>query len=439
LKSNLQLSLNEEKSQILNSFSNKIPFLGMLLYNISNKKIPYCKSFEIENKKRKRVRVLSRINALKNRQTKSFKDECLASLRKSYNEYRNNRAIVKKDFVSLVESSIIFKDLLNKPNRFLYREFLKDLQKITEVKENSKLTNFLKLWEQEIDNPKNNSYRPLTKKETIRRIVKILKKQHDLPAYEREWSEMFKGSNKERGKGWKPVWPDNFSLSKNAISKIRYPANGTYNVRSNAENIRIAIEDLIFQVKNSPEDSDSIFINNKNAESVWQTCENQGIFFGLPIQIKADTNEIYNRLLNNAIINKKKKPISKTSLLRSEDWSIITYYRSVAHGLLSYFRCVDNFNTVKKIIVYHIRYSLLRTLSHKQKCPNKKILDFYSKEIKTIGRYNKEISFISLAEVSNMKKKFLTKNVNDPYIAMSTKTIESSLKINQKKFQDSER
>lgn len=156
LKSNLQLSLNEEKSQILNSFSNKILFLGMLLYNSSNKKTFYCKSREIENKKRKRARVLLRINALKHRQTKSFKYECLASLRKSYKEHCNNRAIVKKDFLSLVENSIIFKDLLNKPNRLVYHEFLKNLQKITEVKENNKLTNFLKLWEQEIDNSKNN-------------------------------------------------------------------------------------------------------------------------------------------------------------------------------------------------------------------------------------------------------------------------------------------
>ena len=423
LKSNLQLSLNEEKSQILNSFSNKIPFLGVLLYNVSNKKTPYRKSREIENKKRKRSRVISRINVLEHRQMKSFKNECLASLRISYNKHRNNRAVVKKDFLSLVENSVIFKDLLNKPNRLVYREFLKDLQKVTEIKENDKLTNFLKLWEQEIDSPKNNSHspirRPITKKEIISRIVKILKEQHDLPAYEREWSEMFKGSNKEQGKGWKPIWPNNFSLSKNAISKIRHPVNGTYNARFNAENIRLAIEDLIFQVKNLPEDTDSTFIINKNAESVRQTWEEHGVFLGLPIQIKADTSEIYNHLVNNSIINNKKRPISKTSLLRSEAWSIITYYNSVAHGLLSYFRCVDNFNTIKKIITYHIRYSLLRTLAHKHKCSTIKILDIYSKDIKAISRHNKEISFISSVEVSHMKKDFLIKNVQDPYVTIS--------------------
>jgi hypothetical protein len=61
----------------------------------------------------------------------------------------------------------------------------------------------------------------------------------------------------------------------------------------------------------------------------------------------------------------------------------------------------------------------LRTLAHKQKCSNQKILDSYGKEIKTTSRHNKEISFISSVEVSNMKKEFLIKNVNNPYTAIS--------------------
>jgi hypothetical protein len=97
------------------------------------------------------------------------------------------------------------------------------------------------------------------------------------------------------------------------------PTNGTYNARLNAENLRLAIEDLIFQVKNLSEGTDSTFTVNKNSESVRQSEKNQGVFFGLSVQIKADINEIYNCLVNNSIINNKKKPISKTSLLRFED------------------------------------------------------------------------------------------------------------------------
>ena len=423
LKSDLQLYLNEEKSQILNSFSNKIPFLGMLLYNITNKKTPYRKSREIENKKRKRSRVLSRVDALNYKQTKLFKNECLNLLRKSYTEQRNNRAVIKQDLKSLVANSIIFKDLLNKPNRSVYQEFLKDLQKISELKENKRLGNFLKLWEEEftISKPVSRDpvLRPLTKIETIARIVSILNNDHNLPAYPRDWSDIFKGSNKERGKGWKPIWPKNFSLSNTTVSKFRLPTNQNYNSRINSENIRLAIEDLIIQIKNMPEDYQLTMITCKNAQSVRQTWDEQGVFLGLPIQIKADTNEIYNCLMNNSIINNKKKPISKTSFLKSEAWAIINYYNSVAHGLLSYFRCVDNFNTIKKIVTYHIRYSLLRTLAHKHKCTSKKILTTYGKEITAIGRSNKEVSFINSVEVSNMKKDFLVTDIKDPYIAIS--------------------
>lgn len=125
------------------------------------------------------------------------------------------------------------------------------------------------------------------------------------------------------------------------------------------------------------------------------------------------------RLINNSIMNNKKKPISKTSLLKFEAWKIINYYNSIAHGLLSYFRCVDNFNIIKKIVTYHIRYSLLRTLAHKHKCTSTKILAIYGKKIESTWKHNKRISFISSIEVSSMKKDFLITEIKDPYITIS--------------------
>jgi hypothetical protein len=145
LKSNLQLNLNEEKSQILNSFSNKIPFLGMLLYNVYIKKIFNFKTINIGNKKRKRLRIANRIKSLKHKQTKLFKNECLNFLRKSYNKYHKNKIIVKKNFLCLIKRSVIFESFLYKSNRTIYQEFIKNLQKISEIKENSKIVTFLKL------------------------------------------------------------------------------------------------------------------------------------------------------------------------------------------------------------------------------------------------------------------------------------------------------
>lgn len=106
-----------------------------------------------------------------------------------------------------------------------------------------------------------------------------------------------------------------------------------------------------------------------------------------------------------SIINNNKKPISKNSLLIAEPWLIITYYNSQASSLLSYFRCTYNLNTVKKIVTYHLRYSLLHTLAYKHKCSLRKVLDIYSKEIKADGRKGQVVSFINSVAVTNLKKK----------------------------------
>jgi Type II intron maturase len=213
---------------------------------------------------------------------------------------------------------------------------------------------------------------------------------------------MFKDFEKE----WTPMWRDDFSLSKNTISKLRYMSSGTYNAKSNAANIRLAIEDLIEQVKNLLEDRASIFANHKGFKD---RLEKKSVFFGSPLQIKADINEVYNCLVHNCIVNEKKKPLSKTSLLRFDAWSIIAYYNSIAYNLLFYFCGVDNLNTIKKIVASQIRDSLLQTLAHKHKCSYIKILSIYGKEIKATNKYSQDISFISLAEILSMKKGFFNK------------------------------
>ena len=89
--------------------------------------------------------------------------------------------------------------------------------------------------------------------------------------------------------------------------------------------------------------------------------------------------------------------------------------------MLSYFRCVDNLNTVKKIVTYHIRYSLLHTLARKHKCSIKKVLEMYSKEIKDNGRRGEIVSFINSVVVTNLKKDFLSESedLRDPYAELN--------------------
>jgi hypothetical protein len=122
------------------------------------------------------------------------------------------------------------------------------------------------------------------------------------------------------------------------------------------------------------------------------------------MQIKADLKEIYVRLYKNFIINNKKKPISKISILRFKTRSIIIYYNLIAYNLLFYFQYVNNFTLIKKIVTYYIRYSLLCTLAQKHKCSIFNILKKFSKKIIIKNKKNKEISFINLIQVSNMKQ-----------------------------------
>jgi len=421
LKSTLQIHLNEEKSKCIDSFSNKISFLGMLIHNVATKSLPYRKSRALQNKKRKLNRILLRAENLKNQQTKKLKDECLKLLRNSYKTHRKDKKPLKEDFISIVKNSPTFGDVIKNSNRAIYREFVQDLLLVSDIKENQTLKNFLNLWEEELSletknfKNKNSLTRPVTKSETIRRIVEILKTQHNLPAREVEWSQLFRGANKARGSGWKPIWINNFSLSENTISKLKLPKNNIYHAKYNVENIRLAIEDLLLQTEQSPSKAYVDHIPNNNAISVRQTWNEEGVFSNLPPQINANTSEIYKRLEEASIINSKKKPMCKNSLLTTESWLIISYYNNTAHSLLSYFRCADNLNTVKKIVTYHLRYSLLHTLARKHKCSLKKVLEMYCREIKANGKQGKVVSFINSVTVTNLKKDFLSNDLRNPY------------------------
>merc|ERR1711862_42096 len=138
--------------------------------------------------------------------------------------------------------------------------------------------------------------RPITKSETISRIVEILKTQHSLPAREVEWYQLFRGANKARGSKWKPVWITNFNLSEDTVSKLKLPVNNIYHAKYNVENIRLAIEDLLLQAEESHTKAYVDHIPNNNAISVRQTWSEEGVFTSLPPQINANTSEIYKRL-----------------------------------------------------------------------------------------------------------------------------------------------
>ena len=431
LKSNLQLFLDEEKSQILNSFFNKIPFLNMLLFKNTDKKILYHKSCKIE--KRNHSTTLNQINTFNHKHATLFKNKFLTLLRKSYAKHKNNQAKIENNFNFLIKQSIIFKNLFKKPNFFIYPEFLKNLQKTTEIKKSKKLFNFLRVLEKKLSTSTSVSQKPLlhllTKIKTITKIKNIFIEQYKITAYSKEWFNILKNLNKDEKEKWKIIRPKNFSLSQDTVLKLQILINKTCNTKKNLKNIYLTTKNLTNKIKILLKNKKLPIIRSKNIKKAWKK---QNVFHKLPIQIKTDTDKIYNNLITNFIINNKKTPSSKISLIKSEAWAIIMYYNSLAQGFLSYFCYIDNFKTIKKIITYHIRYSLLRTLAHKHKCTSKKILATYSRKIITKYKNTKKISFINSVEISNRKKDFLITSIQDSSekISKSFISLQKSTKLN---------
>lgn len=413
LKSNLNLFLNKEKSKILSSLSNKVSFLSMLFYNVCFEERFNRKNCKIITKKKVCTRIINCIDVFKWRQTKNFRKIWLYWIAEAYDKYCYNRVIVKKDFKSLTENLHIFESLFFKRNRSFYKDFLKKLQEIIEKKQNKQLCFFFKRCEEKcLDFNKNsftNILRPILKYEIIERIVILLKTNHNIPAYTISWYVLFKGTSIEQAV-FKPIWPEDFELSKTTIFKLQKLRERKFTGRINKQAIYLAIKDWLNITKNLNIQKMVSFKLYKSMFFFFNSVDGGKIF---PIRVSANIDEIYRHLIKASILNENKKPIRKTSIVKFNSFLIIFYFKKVASDLLSYFRCTDNFYNLKNVINYFIRYSLLHTLAHKHKCSLRIILFTYGQEIKIEDTKNYSTSFFSLVIVSNLSKNFLKKNFKE--------------------------
>jgi hypothetical protein len=147
LKSQLQLKVNEEKSRVYDSFSEKVPYLGMFIHNVATKNLPYRNSRAIESYKRKKSRVLTRANALIARRAKNIRDCVIHEFRKAAGKGGTGGAFAIKTLTDTMKqalSSVVGEDY-KISNRALFREFLLEIQSITEVEQSNKLLEFISL------------------------------------------------------------------------------------------------------------------------------------------------------------------------------------------------------------------------------------------------------------------------------------------------------
>ena len=145
--------------------------------------------------------------------------------------------------------------------------------------------------------------------------------------------------------------------------------------------------------------------------------------------IMANLDSIYKKLRENGIIKPNKmKACSKFKMFLYEDHEIISQFKSIVLGLLNYYYYCDNFYSVKSIINYFVRQSLVLTLKYKYKASSlKNICKKYGNtiEVKHSLQLNKVVAFFSCHEINSWKTRF---NINDNNITFLT-LCESMFKI----------
>ena len=129
-------------------------------------------------------------------------------------------------------------------------------------------------------------------------------------------------------------------------------------------------------------------------------------------RINIDWDALSKKLRIKGIINVKGNPGSLSNLRAASNYQIVQYFNSLAHGLLSSYRCADDFNKLKGWINWFIRYSLVSTLKDKLKLPSRSaVFDRFGTDISTVNSQGKKINFITTNYIFSLQKEFL-RNLN---------------------------
>jgi hypothetical protein len=134
----------------------------------------------------------------------------------------------------------------------------------------------------------------------------------------------------------------------------------------------------------------------------------------LPLQINAPLVDIKAKLRDRGIISKSNKPRAIGRLIHVPDDKIVSWYKAVGMGLLSYYSCCQNFYKVKNYVDYMVRWSAIHTLAGKHKSSCKKIIAKHSKDLIIKDKDDFTLaSFISSQEIKSMKRQFRSNVLHD--------------------------
>lgn len=129
----------------------------------------------------------------------------------------------------------------------------------------------------------------------------------------------------------------------------------------------------------------------------------------LPV-IEVDLDYVYKQLKLIGVLNTQNKPINFFKFNLQKEQNIVLFFNHLAFFFLNYYRCTDNFIRIQNIVHSLLRASLMATLKFKTKViQNRRAFPVLSLKINMIDFNYNQIQFLSREEIFGFKKKFLVK------------------------------
>lgn len=125
--------------------------------------------------------------------------------------------------------------------------------------------------------------------------------------------------------------------------------------------------------------------------------------------IVCDIDRIQKDLIALGMLNLKKKSICFFQVVSENDFFIVLYYKNLALYLLNYYRCVDNFYKIQNLVNWFLRNSLILTLKYKHKISSTKVLlKKFGVALHAYNNNNTNICFLTSESIFCLKKKYLS-------------------------------
>ncbi len=378
----LYIRLNEAKTKITNTYSGKVPFLGMLIYNINPSDLPYRNSREIENTKR----VSKKKDALK--------QNALIKIQKD----------TRKQSLKTLTAGNIKEVLLKLGIKGKARSKIRDVPVTLNTITTEVVDQIEPKQKRLVIIPKSvPTQKPITEFEFCKRIHEALLKYNacSTDRVKKGWYISIKKFFKIKKL---TSCPNEINLNDKDLKKIIFKGSEIQQNDYSTSNWLVIVKQLLDLQKTK------FGINKISYSAVKTDLVREKVINCSRPMIVADRDKIYAKLKSVKIINSKNNPSCKYDIMSCNDFNIILYFNTVGMGLLSYFRCTDDFFKIKSLVNWFVRNSAISTIKHKHKLGSRQaVCNSFGLNPTFTNDDGKSISLISKLEIMGFKKSYLNK------------------------------